>query len=244
MEPSTIPAALVTEFSTKPAGQGLWESIQADRRAYGYTSWSAVYELLTISTWGLVLSYRVAHWLAMHKVPVIPGLLHAAGLILWGSDISPAADIGAPLRIAHSVGIVIGAGCTIGSNCQLFQNVTLGRREGQDCEASGQDVMPVIGNHVTLCAGAVVIGPIRVGDGAIVGANAVVLRDVPPYTAVAGVPAKPIRHVDVPHAVNNLPAKWTDTGCSPLPRLKNVEAHCGTHSNPHEPTVFSKSYAK
>jgi serine O-acetyltransferase len=127
-------------------------------------------------------------------------------IVLWASDISPAAEIGAPLRIAHSVGIVIGACCRIGDNCELFQNVTVGGRDKKLDD--GTDAMPVIGDHVTLSAGAVVIGPLRVGDGAIVGANAVVLRDVPPYTAVAGIPAVPVGAVNVPHAIRSLPASY------------------------------------
>jgi len=188
--------------------RGFWRSIEADIHAYELTKWSAVYRLFTISTWGLVLTYRVAHWFVAHHVPLIPGLLHAVGLVIWGADISPAAELGAPLRIAHSVGIVIGAGCTIGSNCHLFHNVTVGRREGEDKSLVSASAMPVIGDDVTLCAGAVVIGPLRVGNGSIVGAHAVVLHDVPAYTAVAGIPAAPIRHVGVPHAIGNLPAKY------------------------------------
>jgi len=196
----------LVELSEKVRNRGLWASIEADRRAYGFTRSSAVFRLLTLSTWGLVLAYRVAHWLTAHNVPLIPGLLHSVGIVLWSSDISPAAEIGAPLRIAHSVGIVIGGSCKIGDNCELFQNVTVGGRDQSSDD--GTDAMPVIGHHVTLCAGAVVIGSLRVGDGVIVGANAVVLRDVPEYTAVAGIPAAPVNKVDVPHAVRSLPASF------------------------------------
>jgi serine O-acetyltransferase len=202
MEPSTMSTSLAGLLE-KPNDRGLWHSIEADRRAYGYTPWAAVFRLLTLSTWGLVMAYRVAHWLVTHDVPIIPGLLRSMSIVLWSSDISPVADIGAPLRIAHSVGIVIGGCCRIGDNCELFQNVTVGGRDKRLND--GTDAMPVIGDNVTLCAGAVVIGPLRVGDGAIVGANAVVLRDVPEYTAVAGIPAVPVGTVAVPHAVRSLP---------------------------------------
>ena len=202
MEPSTISPALAA-IPDKAMDRGIWQSVEADRRAYGLTPWLAVFRLLTLSTWWLVVLYRIAHWLCRRHIPIIPGMLHSVGIVLWGSDISPAAAIGAPLRIAHSVGIVIGGGAVIGDNCEFFQNVTVGGRDKR--LADGTDAMPVIGHNVTLCAGAVVIGPIRVGDGAIVGANAVVLRDVPEYTAVAGIPAVPVSKVDVPHALRSLP---------------------------------------
>ncbi|HLK67174.1 MAG TPA: hypothetical protein VKU19_27255 [Bryobacteraceae bacterium] len=183
--------------------RGLLEKLDADRRAYGFSRAVAFLRLLTLSTWGLVLLHRVAHWLAVRKVPIVPGLLHSISVVLWSADISPGATIGAPLRIAHSVGIVIGTGSVIGENCELFQNVTIGGRDRR--LADGKDAMPLIGRNVTLCAGAVVIGGIRVGDGAIVGANAVVIRSVPEYTAVAGIPAVPVSRVVEPHAVRSLP---------------------------------------
>jgi serine acetyltransferase len=101
---------------------------------------------------------------------------------------------------------VIGASRRIGDNCERWQNVTVGGRDKRLND--GTDAMPVIGHNVTLCAAAVVIGPLRVGDAAIVGANAVVLRDVPEYTAVAGIPAVPVNKVDVPHAVRSCPARF------------------------------------
>ena len=93
----------------------------------------------------------------------------------------------------------------IGNNCEIFQNVTIGGRDHR--LADGTDAMPVIGDNVTLCAGAVVIGLVRVGDGAIVGANSVVIRDVLDHTAVAGVPAAVVGKVEVPHAVRSLPPR-------------------------------------
>jgi serine O-acetyltransferase len=186
---------------------GLWQSIHADMRAYGFTPWTAVFRLLLLSTWGLVAAHRIAHWLVTHGVPIIPSLLHSAGIALWSSDISPAAEIGTPFRIAHSVGIVIGGSSKIGDNCEIFQNVTIGGRDKKLDD--GTDAMPVIGRNVTLCAGAVVIGHIQIGDGAIVGANAVVLHDVPDHTAVAGIPAAPVNRVAAPHAIRSLPANYT-----------------------------------
>ena len=85
------------------------------------------------------------------------------------------------------MGIVIHRRVVIGDNCEIAQHVTIGGR-------SGHADVPVIGNQVFIGAGAKVLGPIRIGDGAIIGANAVVLKDVPPLAVVAGVPARIIKY--------------------------------------------------
>ena len=94
------------------------------------------------------------------------------------------ADIGEGLLLPHPTGIVIGDDVRIGKGVTIYQNVTLGRANAE------QSSYPVIGDGVTLYAGAVIVGPVTVGDGAVVAANAVVNRDVPPGSVVGGVPAK------------------------------------------------------
>ena len=86
----------------------------------------------------------------------------------------------------HPVGVCIAEEATIGENCSINQNVTIGR---------GADGFPTIGNNVQIYTGAVIIGKVKIGDGAIIGANAVVTKNVAPMTVVAGVPAKYIREV-------------------------------------------------
>lgn len=89
----------------------------------------------------------------------------------------------------HTVGIVIGP-CVIGDNVTIYQNVTIGKRG-----IGYGEVSPVIGDGVTIYAGAVVTGPIRIGNNAIIGANSVVLKDVPDGVVVAGVPAKVVSQI-------------------------------------------------
>ena len=102
-----------------------------------------------------------------------------------GADIPLNCDIGGGLLIPHPNGIVIHPGTRIGPNCLIFQQVTLGTRNGRG--------PPMIGGHVDIGAGAKILGELVVGDHVTVGANAVVLESVPENTSVVGIPARPIR---------------------------------------------------
>jgi serine O-acetyltransferase len=118
-------------------------------------------------------------------------------LLNWflnGCDISPHARIGPGLKLIHPCGVVIGW-ATIGSNATILQNVTIGLANFRDMDAGipfTHADFPVIGNDVSIFAGAVLLGAITVGDGAQIGANAVVLKDVPPNCMAVGVPARVI----------------------------------------------------
>ena len=102
--------------------------------------------------------------------------------------IHPKARIGVGLQTPHPVGIVVGAGCVLGRNVTLYQNVTLGTNSHSSYLA-GKNEYPNVESNCTLYAGAVVIGAVKVGIGAVVGANAVVNRDVPANSVAVGVPA-------------------------------------------------------
>lgn len=97
-----------------------------------------------------------------------------------GAEVHPRAVIGPGLCLAHTTGLVVGAEARLGSNVVLYQNVTLGHGK------SGRG-MPSLGNEVRVHAGAVLLGPIVVGDRAVIGANATVLADVPADVVVVGV---------------------------------------------------------
>ena len=98
-------------------------------------------------------------------------------------DIAPGTRIGGGLLMPHPNGIVVHPDCVIGPNCLLMQQVTLGL---------GRGGVPRLGGHVDVGAGARIIGGITVGDHAVVGAGAVVTRDVAPGVTVAGIPARPV----------------------------------------------------
>lgn len=108
-------------------------------------------------------------------------------VLVFGIEVSPQVQIGGGLFLPHTVGTVLGAEC-IGDNCTIMQGVTLGSRE-PDMGFTVSE-RPVIGNNVLIGAGAKVIGRVTIGDHAKIGANAVVLCDVPAYALAVGVPAK------------------------------------------------------
>ncbi len=132
-----------------------------------------------------VMIYRISRWLWTKGVPLFPRLLSQIGRSLTGIEIHPGAKIGQGLFIDHGMGVVIGETTIIGNNVTLFQGVTLG---GTGKETGKRH--PTLGDNIVIGAGAKVLGNIRVGSNAYVGANAVVIKDVPPNTTIVGVPGR------------------------------------------------------
>jgi serine O-acetyltransferase len=127
---------------------------------------------------------RTATWCQFGVRHLTVLLLHRYS-IRFGIDISRDARIGSGLYIGHFGGIVVNAAVVIGDNCNLSQGVTLGQ-----VNRGPKAGCPIIGHNVYIGPGAKIIGSIRVGDNVAIGANAVVVDDVPPNTTVAGVPAR------------------------------------------------------
>lgn len=135
-----------------------------------------------------VFWHRIAHWLYGRRLRFLARFVSQLGRHLTGIEIHPGARIGKNLFIDHGTGIVIGETAEIGDNVTLYHGVTLG--------GTGKDTgkrHPTVGNNVFIGAGAHILGPIRIGDGAKIGAGAVVVRDVPAGTTVVGVPAHIVR---------------------------------------------------
>jgi serine O-acetyltransferase len=131
-----------------------------------------------------------------HRMWRNPGLRFPARVLaqvtrmVTGVEIHPAATIGRRFFIDHGMGIVIGSTAEIGDDVMLYQGVTLGGRSLEKVKRH-----PTIGDRVTIGAGAKVLGPITIGAGSAVGANAVVVKDTPPDSIVTGIPAT-FRHRD------------------------------------------------
>jgi serine O-acetyltransferase len=144
-----------------------------------------------LATWpGIhaVLAHRLAHALYEGGVPVVPRVIAMASRTLTGIEIHPAATIGCGLFIDHGSGVVIGETADIGDNVTLYQGVTLGGTGF----ATGKR-HPTVQDNVTIGSGAKLLGPITVGHGAKIGANSVVITDVPPNSTVVGNPGHPVR---------------------------------------------------
>jgi serine O-acetyltransferase len=135
-----------------------------------------------------LLSHRVAHVLHDAGVPLVPRALALATRSLTGIEIHPAASVGEGLFIDHGMGVVIGETAEIGENVTLYQGVTLGGTGF----ATGKR-HPTVQDNVTIGSGAKLLGPIAIGHGAKIGANSVVIHDVPPNSTVVGNPGHPVR---------------------------------------------------
>jgi len=143
------------------------------------TSWAGVQALL---------AHRAAHALLESGVPVLPRLIAYLTRSVTGVEIHPAAQIGKSFFIDHGSGVVIGETAAIGDCVTLYQGVTLGGTGFQPGKRH-----PTLGDNVTVGSGAKLLGPIAVGDGAKIGANTVVVEDVPPGATVVGNPGHPVR---------------------------------------------------
>jgi serine O-acetyltransferase len=135
-----------------------------------------------------VLAHRVAHALHDAGVPLAPRIIAYTARSLTGVEIHPAANIGDGLFIDHGMGVVIGETADVGHDVTLYQGVTLGGTGF----ATGKR-HPTVGDNVTIGSGAKLLGPIEVGHGAKVGANSVVITDVPPNSTVVGNPGHVVR---------------------------------------------------
>ena len=132
--------------------------------------------------------HRQAHWLYQHKHFFLARALSQFARHMTGIEIHPGAKIGKRLFIDHGMGIVIGETAEVGDDCLIYHGVTLG--------GTGKDQgkrHPTIGNNVLLSTGSKVLGPFKVGDGARIAANAVVLKEVPEDATAVGVPARVVR---------------------------------------------------
>jgi serine O-acetyltransferase len=176
---------------------------------------SAIEVVLTYSGFHALLLHRLAHWLHANDRTLMARALSQVNRMVTQIEIHPAARIGSGLFIDHGSGVVIGETCEIGNGVTILQGVTLG---GTGKEAGKRH--PTIEDDVSIGTGAKVLGGFTVGAGSKIGANAVVLRDVPPNSTVVGVPGRVV--VQNGRRTNNLASDldWIDM---PDPEQQDVE---------------------
>ena len=161
-----------------------------------------------------IINHRLAHFLYNRKLYFLARMVSHISRFLTGIEIHPGAKIGQGFFIDHGSGIVIGETAEIGDNVTIYQGVTLG---GTGKEKGKRH--PTIGNNVTISAGAKVLGSFTVGDHVKIGGGSVVVKEVPPYCTVVGVPGRVVacqgikvvgdyNEVDLEH--NQLPDPVTD----------------------------------
>ncbi|MGZ4957676.1 MAG: serine O-acetyltransferase [Methylomonas sp.] len=131
-----------------------------------------------------VLIHRCSHWLWIHNYRWPARYLSFLGRWLTGIEIHPGAQIGRRFFIDHGMGVVIGETAIIGDDCTLYHGVTLGGTSWNKGKRH-----PTLGNGVVIGAGAKVLGPIEIGEGARIGSNSVVVKTVPAGVTVVGIPA-------------------------------------------------------
>ncbi|MGE5857801.1 MAG: serine O-acetyltransferase [Solirubrobacterales bacterium] len=160
------------------------------------TGWAGVQALL---------AHRVAHALWEADVPLLPRTIAYTSRAVTGVEIHPAAEIGSDFFIDHGSGVVIGETAEIGDRVTLYQGVTLG---GTGFARGKRH--PTLDDDVTVGSGAKLLGPVTIGRNAKVGANTVVIEDVPDHTTVVGNPGHPVR-------VEGRPLEGPDTDWIHLP---------------------------
>lgn len=140
-----------------------------------------------------LFGYRVAHWLWVHNYKLMGRLISFVFRFLTGIEIHPGAKISSNLFIDHGMGVVIGETAEVGQNVTLYHGVTLG---GVSLNKGKRH--PTIEDNVVIGAGAKILGAITVGEGSRIGANAVVVKDIPPNSVVVGVPGQVVMRSE-PH---------------------------------------------
>ena len=136
-----------------------------------------------------LLYHRLSHKLYNKKKYTLAWIVSQRARKKTGIEIHPGAKIGRNLFIDHGMGVVIGETAEVGDNVTMYHGVTLGGLGGEP----NVKRHPTVEDNVMIGAGAKILGPITIGRGAKIGANAVILKDVPPYTTVVGVPGRVVR---------------------------------------------------
>lgn len=136
-----------------------------------------------------VRGYRISHWLWVRKHTFLASLVATTAYVFSNIEIHPMATIGPRFAIGHGSGTVIGGFSVIGADCLIRQGVTLGERGGL-ADETGTRYHPKLCDRVDVGAGALLLGPITIGDDAKIGAGAVVFCDVPAGWTAVGNPAR------------------------------------------------------
>jgi serine O-acetyltransferase len=193
--------------------------------------------ILTYSGIHALWSHRFAHFLYRHKAFLLARMVSQVSRFFTGIEIHPGASIGKGVFIDHGMGVVIGETCEIGDYVTIFQGVTLG---GTGKEKGKRH--PTLEDHVMVSSGAKILGSIRVGRCAKIGAGSVVLRDVPANSTVVGVPGRVVvqdgirvqadmDHVNIPDPVAEMFRSIQDEIAALKTEVEWLKRHTGGKSS-------------
>lgn len=133
----------------------------------------------------IIKIYRLENWLYNHHLKMLATIVKMFVRVLFGAVIPPSVSIGKGTFITyHGLGVVMHKNTVIDKNCCIRQHVTI---------AGGRGGVPIIGDNVEINAGAVIVGPVHIGNYVRIGANAVVIQDIPDNSTAVGVPAKVVK---------------------------------------------------
>lgn len=171
-----------------------FQNIKADIAIYKdkkELSFKDYFHLLNPRLYPVVL-VRVASFFYKYRLGIIAKIVSTLNFVLFGCDIARGAKIDAGLYLPHPSGVVIGEFATVGKNCIIHQGVTLGAR-GEEYESAN----PTIEDFVEIGTGAKILGKLQISQYAVIGANSVVLIDVPKFAVVVGIPAKVVKFREI-----------------------------------------------
>lgn len=175
-----------------------WQTVWEDMRQYTrikphrrFPSPAAVIDCLLQPAFLAVFTFRVSNRLFRWHLKPLSRLGYIANLVVFGLDLWPGSEIGPGLVIPHPVGVAVAA--VLGARVRLFGHVQIGAAGYEDLTRDG---VPVLEDDVTVFAGGKIFGPVTVGRGAVVSANTLVMKSVPPGAIVMGTPGRVVRFRD------------------------------------------------
>ena len=149
-----------------------------------------IYRCIFISDYNIIIWIRLLKYFKEKKRRFFCVLIRNKIMKHYSMHIGINSHIGSRIKIPHPMGIVIGDGVVIGRDCTIYQNVTIGKKNGN---LNNEYDYPTIGNNVTIFSGSVIVGKIYIGDNSIIAANSVVTSDVEENSIYAGIPARKIK---------------------------------------------------
>lgn len=160
-----------------------WRDARAlSRAARGAGDRAGALRMIRTDAWMILALFRLRQRALRSRIPMVNRVLRLMQMIFGGVELGNDITLGEGVYFIHSLGTVVGGNAIVGDRVRFLGNNTVG--------TARDNGYPIIGNDVEVGCGARILGPVRIGDGAVIGANAVVLKDVPAGAVAVGIPAR------------------------------------------------------